>query len=329
MRRHNKPIAKPECKRFHRLAKRGSFCFTARKWPATLPRRIFMTETPSLASHDTLAGRFAGRVEFADHFVPQPNIQHVVFDFDGTLSLVREGWPEVMLPMFEELLPSVNDDDSASVRAMLLDDIMTLNGKQTIFQMMKFAERVTERGGEPLDPLEYKHEYLRRLEVRIQSRVESLASGDAKPVEFLLHGSVALLDCLEARGWDLYLASGTDEPFVRREAELLGLGRYFGERVYGAQDDFMSFSKKQVIERILRENNVDGDELLVIGDGYVEIEDGKNVGGLAVAVASDEARNGAGQFDEWKRKRLLGVGADIVVPDYRDAAVLVDVIVGK
>jgi phosphoglycolate phosphatase len=329
LRRHNKPIAKPECKRFHRLAKRGSFCFTARKWAATLPMRIFMTETPSLAPHDTLAGRFAGRVEFADHFVPQPNIQHVVFDFDGTLSLIREGWPEVMLPMFEELLPSVNDDDSPSVRAMLLDDIMTLTGKQTIFQMMKFAERVTERGGAPLDPLEYKHEYLRRLEVRIQSRVESLVSGDAMPVEFLLHGSVALLDCLEARGWDLYLASGTDEPFVRREAELLGLGRYFGERVYGAQDDFMSFSKKQVIERILRENNVDGDELLVIGDGYVEIEDGKNAGGLAVAVASDEARNGGGQFDEWKRKRLLGVGADIVVPDYRDAAVLVDVIVGK
>jgi phosphoglycolate phosphatase len=288
-----------------------------------------MTETPSLSPHDTLARRFNGRVEFADQFVPHPNIQHVVFDFDGTLSLIREGWPEVMLLMFEELIPSVNGDDSASVRGMLLDDIMTLTGRQTIFQMMKFAERVTERGGEVLDPLEYKHEYLRRLEVRIQSRVESLASGDANPVEFLLHGSVALLDCLEARGWDLYLASGTDEPFVRRETELLGLGRYFGERVYGAQDDFMSFSKKQVIERILRENNVDGDELLVIGDGYVEMEDGKNVGGLAVAVASDEAHNGAGQFDEWKRNRLLGVGADIVVPDYSDAAVLVDVIVGE
>ena len=71
-----------------------------------------MTETPSLAPHDTLTGRFAGLVEFADHFVAQPNIQHVVFDFDGTLSLIREGWPEVMLPMFEELLPSVEDDDT-------------------------------------------------------------------------------------------------------------------------------------------------------------------------------------------------------------------------
>ena len=288
-----------------------------------------MTKTSSLVPHDTLAGRFTGKVEFADHFAPHTNIQHVVFDFDGTLSLIREGWPEVMLPMFEELLPPANGDDAASVRAMLLDDIMTLNGRQTIFQMMKFAERVTDRGGEPLDPLEYKHEYLRRLEVRIQSRVERLANGDSEPVEFLLHGSIALLDNLRERGWNLYLASGTDEPFVKREAELLGLGLYFGERVYGAQDDYMSFSKKQVIERILRENEVAGDRLLVVGDGYVEIENGKDAGGLAVAVASDEANNGLGQFDEWKRNRLLGVGADIVVPDYRDAAVLVDVIEGK
>ena len=292
-------------------------------------KRSFMTKTSSLVPHDTLAGRFTGKVEFADHFAPHTNIQHVVFDFDGTLSLIREGWPEVMLPMFEELLPPANGDDAASVRAMLLDDIMTLNGRQTIFQMMKFAERVTDRGGEPLDPLEYKHEYLRRLEVRIQSRVERLANGDSEPVEFLLHGSIALLDNLRERGWNLYLASGTDEPFVKREAELLGLGLYFGERVYGAQDDYMSFSKKQVIERILRENEVAGDRLLVVGDGYVEIENGKDAGGLAVAVASDEANNGLGQFDEWKRNRLLGVGADIVVPDYRDAAVLVDVIEGK
>ena len=294
-----------------------------------MAKRIFMTETSSLTPRDTLAGRFIGRVEFADHFVPRPNIQHVVFDFDGTLSLIREGWPEVMLPMFEEMLPPVSGDEPAGVRAMLLDDIMTLNGRQTIFQMMKFAERVAERGGVALAPLEYKHEYLRRLEARIQSRVNRLASGDAEPVEFLLHGSIALLDYLEARGWNLYLASGTDESFVKREAGLLGLSRYFGGHIYGAQDDYKSFSKKQVIDRILKENQVDGDRLMVVGDGYVEIEDGKNVGGLAVAVASDEANNGAGRFDEWKRKRLLGVGADIVVPDYRDATVLLDVIEGK
>ena len=253
----------------------------------------------------------------------------MLFDFDGTLSLIREGWPEVMLPMFEEMLPPTSGDEPAGVRAMLLDDIMTLNGRQTIFQMMKFAERVAERGGVPLLPVEYKHEYLRRLEMRIQSRVERLSGGSAESTEFLLHGSIALLDGLVARGCSLYLGSGTDEPNVKREAELLGLNEYFGEHIYGAQDDYKSFSKKQVIERILRGNQVDGDRLMVVGDGYVEIEEGKNVGGLAVAVASDEANNGAGRFDQWKRKRLLGVGADIVIPDYRDATVLLDVIEGK
>jgi len=299
------------------------------RWGVSLVKRSFMTNSSSLGSYDILTKRFSGRVQFAHHFLPCPNIRHVLFDFDGTLSLIREGWPEVMLPMFEEMLPPTSGDEPAGARAMLLDDIMTLNGRQTIFQMMKFAERVAERGGVPLHPLEYKHEYLRRLEVRIQSRVNRLSGGDADPVEFLLYGSIALLDGLVARGWSLYLGSGTDEPNVKREAELLGLDGYFGEHIYGAQDDYKSFSKKQVIERILRENQVDGDRLMVIGDGYVEIEDGKNVGALAVAVASDEANNGAGRFDEWKRKRLLGVGADIVIPDYRDAAVLLDVIEGK
>ena len=81
-----------------------------------------------------------------------------------------------------------------------------------------------------------------------------------------------------------------------------------------------------VIERILRENQIPGEQLLSFGDGYVEIQNTKEVGGLAVAVASDEAHNGSGRFDEWKRKRLLGMGADIVIPDFRDGAALLDCI---
>src|SRR6185437_5595000 len=102
---------------------------------------------------------------------------------------------------------------------------------------------------------------------------------------------------------NLYLASGTDEVFVKREAELLGVTDYFGERIYGAQDDYKSFSKKMVIERILRENQIPGERLLAFGDGYVEIENTRETGGLTVAVARDEANNGAGRIDAWKRNR--------------------------
>jgi hypothetical protein len=109
---------------------------------------------------------------------------------------------------------------------------------------------------------------------------------------------------------------------------LLGLTEFFGPHIYGAQDDYKTFSKKMVIDRILRENQIPGDKLLAFGDGYVEIQNTKEVGGLAVAVASDEANNGSGKIDQWKRNRLLAVGADIVIPDFRDADALLDTILG-
>ena len=273
---------------------------------------------------ETAPPQFTGHIEFSESFFPRPKISHVVFDFDGTLSLIREGWPEIMLNMFVEMLPPRSDDDPAAVSRMLFDDMMKLNGKQTIYQMIQFAERVKERGGTPQEPLWYKHEYLRRLETKIQDRIESLRTRRVSPERYLLHGSTELLTLLANRNMNLYLASGTDEIFVKREAELLGVMKFFGDRIYGAKDDYKSFSKKMVIERILRENNIQGESLLAFGDGYVEIENTKEVGGLAVAVASDEANNGSGNVDEWKRNRLLAVGADVVIPDYRDAAALLN-----
>ena len=265
---------------------------------------------------------FTGLVEFAASFAPRPQISHVLFDFDGTLSLIREGWPQVMVPMFVEMLPALPDESEAARHQLCFEDIMRLNGKQTIYQMIQLAERIKQRGGRPREPLWYKHEYLRRLDKRIRHRTDGLRSGALKPDDLLVFGTRSLLELLRQRGLGLYLASGTDEQFVKTEAALLDLSRYFGKHIYGALDDYKQFSKKMVIERILSENQIPGAQLLSFGDGYVEIENTKAVGGLAVAVASDEGNNGSGRFDEWKRRRLLGVGADVTVPDFRDAAPL-------
>ena len=77
------------------------------------------------------------------------------------------------------------------------------------------------------------------------------------------------------------------------------------------------------IARIIEENRVDGSRLLAFGDGYVEIADTKAADGFAVGVASDEAGR-SGLPDEWKRRRLIGAGADLVVPDYAEAEKLVE-----
>jgi phosphoglycolate phosphatase len=274
--------------------------------------------------NSTASTSFRGLVEFAPTFAPRPQTSHVLFDFDGTISLIREGWPEIMAPMFVEMLPALPLESDEARRKLCFEDIMRLNGKQTIYQMIQLTDRIKERGGVPREPLWYKHEYLRRIEERIRHRTDGLRRGELKADDLLVFGARAFLEALQARGLTLYLASGTDEPFVKAEAELLDVTRYFGRHIHGAQDDYKQFSKKMVIERILRENKIPGEQLLAFGDGYVEIQNTKEVGGLAVAVASDEAHNGSGRFDEWKRQRLLGVGADVVIPDFRDAAPLLD-----
>lgn len=243
---------------------------------------------------------------------------YVLFDFDGTLSLIREGWPEVMVPMMIEALQATGTDESAhQLESLARDFVGELTGKQTIYQMFRLVEEIERRGGRAEDPAVYKQRYHELLMQRIDGRREALRAGRADAEGMLVPGSLELLDELTRRGVRLYLASGTDEQYVIEEVRLLGLDKYFGEHVYGAQEDYKSFSKAMVIERILKENRVPGELLLGFGDGYVEIQNVKEAGGIAVGVASDETQRN-GRPDQWKRDRLIGVGADLVVPDYAD-----------
>jgi phosphoglycolate phosphatase len=248
--------------------------------------------------------------------LPRGRFRSVLFDFDGTLSLIREGWPQVMIPMMVAALRETGTTESdAELTAVVEDFVMRLNGRQTIYQMIQLADEVRSRGGRPLEPLAYKHRYHDLLLERIHDRLAALESGSARPEEWTVPGSHALLESLRRRGLTLYLASGTDLKYVRHEVRLLGLEEYFGEHIYGALDEYHNFSKQMIIERILHEHGLQGEELLGFGDGFVEIEEIKGVGGVAVAVASDEVhRRGV---NAWKRDRLVRAGADIVIPEYR------------
>ena len=262
-------------------------------------------------------------VELIGEFSPGGVLRHVLFDFDGTLSLIREGWPEVMVPMMVEYLSDTNTDESEEQLSKICSQfVMELTGKQTIYQMIRLAEEMRQRGGSPLDPLEYKNEYHQRLMKQIASRREQLRSGETEPEQMVVPGSFELLRLLRDLSVPMYLASGTDEHYVREEVELLQLGEFFGPHVYGAQEDYKTFSKAQVIQNILSDNHVDGATLLGFGDGYVEIQNVRDVGGTAVAVASDESAR-SGRPDEWKRERLIAAGAHVVVPDYQDATQLI------
>ncbi|MSV36367.1 MAG: HAD family hydrolase [Bryobacterales bacterium] len=238
-----------------------------------------------------------------------------LFDFDGTISVIRSGWVDVMAPMMIEILLDLKTGEAESeLRTIIQEMIWRTTGKETIYQMMDFAAHVAQRGGAPLDAREYKKMYLDRLWDVIKGRIDDLRQERVPPQQYMVPGVRQLLEGLRERGLKMYLASGTDEIYMREEARLLGVVPFFAGGVYGAQEDYQSFSKKILIQRILSQTDVRGEEIVGFGDGYVEIEEVKLVGGVTVGVATKEPA--CAEVDDWKRQRLIGAGADFIVPNY-------------
>jgi phosphoglycolate phosphatase-like HAD superfamily hydrolase len=238
-----------------------------------------------------------------------------LFDFDGTLSLLRAGWAGVMVPMMVgELVRLKSGESETELEAVAREFVDRLTGKQTIYQMIELARQIELRGGVAKDPLVYKRQYLDLLGAKIEYRLEEVRTGQAPREKYLVPGSIHVLEDLRARGLRLYLASGTDEPYMKMEADLLGVTPYCDGGVFGALDDYKSFSKRILIQRILDRSECHGQQILGFGDGYVEIENVKGVGGIAIGVATDEGA--CRRVDGWKRDRLAKAGADAIIPNY-------------
>jgi phosphoglycolate phosphatase len=234
-----------------------------------------------------------------------------------------------MAGLFIKHLPSLNPDSRREIHEVLLQDILSLNGKSSIYQMERCAERVFEQGGPKLDPQAVLVEYQGALEIAIRDRTAKLKNGQASQDEFVLHGARALLRTLQRRGLVLIILSGTLEPQVKQEAELLDLEEFFGAHIYGSTSDLLRSSKQAVIGRLLSEERVSGEHLLAFGDGPVEIQLTKAAGGLAVGVASDEDSNGSGILHPQKVPQLRQAGADLLIPDYREPDKLLECLLGK
>jgi phosphoglycolate phosphatase len=194
-----------------------------------------------------------------------------------------------------------------------LAEILSLNGKPTIHQINAFAHRLEREAGISADPEQLFNEYERNLRGAIDQRcaMQESAGKDA----FVVHGARQMIEMLRSRNVTPIILSGTVETEVRAEAALLGLSNFFGEHIYGSVRG-KAFSKKDVIERIVRKERIEGHHLLSFGDGPVEIEFTKAAGGLAIGVASDEDENGSHWADPFKREQLVRAGADAIIADY-------------
>lgn len=254
-------------------------------------------------------------VEVLNPSVRRGKFAVAVFDFDGTVSLIREGWAKIMAELGRDLIRDAGllHDPESELLEVLEDRVLRLSGKPSIFQMHQLAEELARRGGSPPASEVLLDQFLQRLFAISTGRCDALRAGTDAPEKWSVPDTHAILDRLVEREVALYLVSGTDRQSVVAEAALLGLTHYFGDRVYAPDGYSPNFSKRDAFDEILA-RGVPGEQILSFGDGFAETVEAKRAGGVAVGIASKEA--GDLGVNAMKRKMLAELGADVVVPHY-------------
>jgi len=262
-------------------------------------------------------------------------IRHAVFDNDGTISTLRQGWEQIMAPVMMKAIlgdryQTADDGLYQKVQRRVLEYIDQSTGIQTLVQMEALVGIVREFGLVPpekvLDRFGYKKLYNDALMEMVNERIARLQRGQLDVSDFTVKGSVAFAQALRQRGVTLYLASGTDHADVVAESQALGYADLFNGGIYGATGDIDNCSKKMVLDRIMAENRLSGPELAVFGDGPVELRECRKRDGIAIGVASDEIRRHG--LNPQKRARLVKAGAHLIVPDFSQTSELLGLLFG-
>lgn len=244
----------------------------------------------------------------------RPRVRSVLFDFDGTFSTLRQGWESIMGPLMVEMICGSTEPTDA-IREEVADYIDYSTGVQTIHQMIWLAEAVRRHGLNPEthDEWWYKAEYLRRLQEPVDARIARITGGEATPEDYLIAGTCPFIEALRAAGVAIYVASGSDHSGVMREVDVLGLTDFFAE-IAGAPEAAVDCSKEAVLRKLLADAHLAGPEVVVIGDGRVEIALGREAGTITLGAATDEIRRCG--LNPVKVARLTRAGAHALVGDF-------------
>jgi rfaE bifunctional protein kinase chain/domain len=289
---------------------------------------------PDLAADSRQARYFEDtEIEIVDVLPSGLKIKHAVFDHDGTVSTLRQGWEQIMEPVMVRAIlgtqyETVDSSVYRRVQERVQEFIDKTTGVQTLVQMKGLAQMVAEFGFIPADQILNEHGYKRifneQLLAMVNGRVRKLERDELAAEDFQIKNARLLLEQLRSCGVELYLASGTDENDVRAEAEALGYADLFEGRIFGAVGDVNIEAKRIVLERIIQENNLAGHEFMTFGDGPVEIRETRKRGGVCIGVASDEVRRFG--LSLTKRARLVRAGAQLIVPDFTQASALLSLL---
>ena len=260
-----------------------------------------------------------------------------LFDFDGTISDERVGWPNLAVANNVAYLIALTQPhmDYQEAEKMVLSDIEFTIGVPTYIQMKRLRTMIEERGytGVELNPRMFKDSYNIALINMVESRRAKLKTGELTMDDLRINGAMELLQQLNQRlSGGVYLASGSDLDAVSESVEHLGYSEFFPkDRIAAAnienQDDD---PKEKVVKGLLENQNIRGEQLVTFGDGFPEMLYTYLAGGVGVGVLSrDESHyEHMGHFTvEQKKQRLLNAGAHILVYNpYENVPELLDAI---
>jgi len=263
-------------------------------------------------------------IEIINKWKEKPGVKHAIFDHDGTVSTLREGWELIMAPMMIKAIlgDKYYDEDISLFRKISIrvhEYIDKTTGIQTLVQMHGLLDLIREFGCVPeekiLDASGYKQIYNNELMKMVKEREHKFEKGELCLDDLTLKNVVPFLQILFDSGIKLYLASGTDVEDVIGEARILGYDHLFEGGIYGAVGDVSKEAKKNVLDHLLDIIGESGSRNIVtFGDGPVEIRETNKRGGITVGIASNELRRYG--LNEHKRTRLIKAGADIIIPDF-------------
>lgn len=211
-----------------------------------------------------------------------------VFDFDGTISLLRGCWRSVMYRYMVGC-----GVDGRDVERYIVESA----GMATLDQMGWLVGVV---GG---DARVHRDMYVELMREEVH---ELLVGGGGDVGRWLVPGVVRLLDGMVGGGIEMWVASGTEHVDLLNEVKLLGLAHYF-DGIEGARDG--SCVKDDVVSGVL--DRYDCGEVVVIGDGVIEMGVSRRYGCLGIGLV-----DGGGDA-----LRLLGAGANVLVKDFEDGKV--------
>lgn len=281
--------------------------------------------SPELAEDIRQAKYFKDtEIEIVNAWDDNLQIKHAIFDHDGTISTLREGWELIMAPMMIKAVlgEKYKDADEAlyqKVQARVNEFIDRTTGIQTLVQMKGLLDLIREFGCVPedemLDEFGYKLIYNEELLKMVDERAKKLTKGELSVDDFSMKNAVPFLQKLYDAGVKLYLASGTDEEDVKSEARIMGYDHLFEGRIYGAVGDITKEAKKMVLDRIMATiGEAAFSDVVTFGDGPVEMRETHKRGGITVGIASNELKRFG--LTATKRTRLIKAGADIIIPDF-------------